>query len=301
MKKIFFILLVLGVSVQVKAQVNSTRQGKMSDLIIDKNPHLSIDYNNTKVVKDSVIVKLFSYSSKEKEWPYGSGFVITHPQRDEPLWYKMIDGDFGPHSVSLLDLNRDGRLDIFFYAGFEDVFSTYVYASNYEDIISEPFSEKNFVEAYSNGNDYSVLMDLKGSNQPVILDSGFEGEEHRSSRSCFEDRGRAVMSENQISVTKPVIEEIRSKYSKVTASLDKYNFDYNMPESYRLFNTKLLYPIKIFEIKDQESIDVTSQYPEYLKWRISILKKVKKDSPYKCVDNIEGTIKYLQGYLQSQR
>jgi hypothetical protein len=301
MKKIFFILLVLGVSVQVKAQVNSTRQGKMSDLIVDQNPHLSIEYSNKKVVKDSVIVKLFSYSSKKKEWPYGSGFVITHPQRDEPLWYKMIDGDFGPHSVSLLDLNRDGRLDIFFYAGFEDVFSTYVYASNYEDIISEPFSEKNFVEAYSNGNDYSVLMDLKGSNQPVILDSGFEGEEHRSSRSCFEDRGRAVMSENQISVTKPVIEEIRSKYSKVTGSLDKYNFDYNMPEAYRLFNTKLLYPIKIFKIKDQESIDVTSQYPEYLKWRISILKKVKKDSPDKCMDNIEGTIKYLQGYLQSQR
>jgi hypothetical protein len=109
------------------------------------------------------------------------------------------------------------------------------------------------------------------------------------------------MSENQISVTKSVIEEIRSKYSKVTGSLDKYNFDYNMPESYRLFNTKLLYPIKIFKIKDQESIDVTSQYPEYLKWRISILKKVKKDSPDKCVDNIEGTIKYLQGYLQSQR
>lgn len=249
------------------------------------------------MVKNNIIVKFFSYSSKEKDWPYGSGFVITHPQRDEPLWYKIVDGDFGPHSVSLLDLNGDGKLDLFFYAGFEDVFSTYAYASNYEDIISEPFSDNNFVEAYSNENDYSVLLNLKGSNHPVILDSGFEGEEHRSSRSCFKDLGRAVLSENQISVTEPVIEDIRRKYNKVTGHLDKYNFDYNMPEAYRIFNTKLLYPVKIYEMRDKESIDVTDEYPEYIKWRVSILERIKSDSPDKCADNIDKTIKYLQSHL----
>ena len=301
MKKICLLLLVLGASLEVKAQVNATSQGKISDLIIDRYPSLSIEYSGSKMVKDNIMVKFFSYSSKNKDWPYGSGFVITHPQRDEPLWYKMVDGDFGPHSVSLLDLNGDGNLDLFFYAGFEDVFSTYAYASNYEDIISKPFSDNNFVKAYSNENDYSVLLNLQGSDHPVILDSGFEGKEHRDSRSCFEDRGRAVLSENQISVTKPVIEDIRRKYSKVTGRLDEYNFDYNMPEAYRLFNTKLLYPIKIYEIRGQESIDVTSEYPEYLKWRVSVLNKIKKSSPDKCVDNIERTIKYLQGHLLSQR
>lgn len=301
MKKICLLLLVLGVSLEVKAQVNSAKQKKISDLVIDRNPDLSIEYSDSKVVKNNIIVKFFSYSPKGKDWPYGSGFVITHPQRDEPLWYKMMDGDFGPHSVSLLDLNGDGKLDLFFYAGFEDIFSTYAYTSNYEDIISEPFSDNNFVEAYSNENDYSVLLNLRDSSHPVILDSGFEGKNHRSSRSCFEDRGRAVLSENQISVTEPVMEDIRRKYTKVTGHLDKYNFDYNMPEAYRLFNTKILYPIKIFEIRYQKSIDATFEYPEYLKWRVSILKTISKDSPDKCADNIDGTIKHLQEHLQSQR
>lgn len=74
------------------------------------------------MVKNNIIVKFFSYSPKGKDWPYGSGFVITHPQRDEPLWYKMMDGDFGPHSVSLLDLNGDGKLDLFSMLGLRTFF-----------------------------------------------------------------------------------------------------------------------------------------------------------------------------------
>jgi hypothetical protein len=47
-----------------------------------------------------------------------------------------------------------------------------------------------------------------------------------------------------------------------------------------------------------ESIEVTSEYPEYLKWRISILRQIKKDSPDKCGSNIETVINHIEQYLQ---
>lgn len=301
MKKIFISLLILifGISFQAKAQIDSTDQGELSDLILQENQDFFIQYRTTKKLTDGFIARFFLYKIKNDDWPGGIGFEITHPQRKEPLWYKMIHGDFGPHSVQLLDIDQNGSLDLFFYAGFEDVFSTYIYTANYQDILTDSFNKNNFLKTYSNENDYSVLLKPQGADQPLILDSGFKGNNHRSGSSCFEDRDRAVMPENRIAISDSVKKEIDSKYKELTSSLDKYNFDYNMPEVYALFNTKILDPIKLFKIQGNKSIEVTSEYPEYLKWRISILQQVKKDSPDKCGSNIETAINHMKQYLQS--
>jgi hypothetical protein len=165
----------------------------------------------------------------------------------------MIHGDFGPHSVQLLDIDQNGSLDLFFFAGFEDVFSTYIYTANYNNILSDSYDKNNILKTYSNENDYSVLLKLEGADQPLILDSGFKGNDHRSGSSCLEDGDRAVMPENRITISDSVKKEIDRKYMEVTTSLDRYNFDYNMPDVYALFNTKILYPVKLFKIQGNES------------------------------------------------
>lgn len=299
MKKIFIplLILLLGISFQTKAQIDSTNQGELSDLILQENQDFFIQYRTTKKLTDGFIARFFLYKIKNDDWPGGIGFEITHPQRKEPLWYKMIHGDFGPHSVQLLDIDQNGSLDLFFYAGFEDVFSTYIYTANYQDILSDSFDENNFLKTYSNENDYSVLLKPEGANQPLILDSGFEGTEHRSNYSCFEDRSQALMPENRLTISDPIKKEIKRKYREVTGSLDKYNFDYNMPDVYALFNTKILDPIKLFKIHNHKTVEVTSEYPKYLTWRMMILRQIQKSSSDKCRANIERAINHLKQYF----
>ena len=70
-----------------------------------------------------------------------------------------------------------------------------------------------------------------------------------------------------------------------------------MPELYPVFNAFILNPIKLFRIESHELKDVTSQHPEYLRWRIKILKAIQKESSENCTPNIEKTIKPLESYF----
>ncbi|MDX1586193.1 MAG: hypothetical protein R3222_05595 [Balneolaceae bacterium] len=209
-----------------------------------------------------------------------------------------MNGDFGPHSLGLIDLNSDGKKDLFFYAGFENIFSTFIYTANYDNRLNDGYHPDNFLKAYSNKNDYSVLIKPGNAGQPLILDSGYEGRENRSGISCFEDQsGLAVRPENKLTLTDSIRHEIKRKYQEVTGQLDNYNFDYNMPGIYPLFNSMILDPIKIFRIVNNEAVDVTGEYPNYLQWRIGILNAIREVSSANCSDNIHKTIKHLKSYL----
>ncbi|REL23921.1 hypothetical protein DYD21_20715 [Rhodohalobacter sp. SW132] len=301
MKKLIVLILVicLGFHFKVLAQVDSTIQGELSSLILEDNPEFYVQYRTTRELTDGFIARFFFYKIKDDNWPGGVGFEITHPERTEPLWYTMIHGDFGPHSVQLIDIDHNGKLDLFFYAGFEDVFSTFIYSSNYDEAFTDPYRKDNFIKSYENRNDYSVLIKLDGANQPLILDSGYEGNVKKSGKACLEDQSTMVhQNEYRLTITESVKSKIESKYREITGELDQYNFDYNMPDVYFLFNTKILDPIRLFKIKEQDSVDVTADFPNYLEWRIEILNQIKLDSSELCEGIILKRIEYLESYLE---
>lgn len=297
---LFALIIVLGFSnnLVVQAQINSTIQGELSTHLLEEYPDFYIQYLRSKNLKEGFIVRYFVYRIKSNNWPGGVGFEITHPKRTQPLWYKKIHGDFGPHSVDLLDINKNGKLDLFFYAGSGTVYSTFVYTASYEDAYTDPFHKNNFTNAYTNRNDYSVLMKPEGANQPVILDSGYEGNIYVSGMACFDDQSAIVIKdENRLTISETIREEIRENYFEITGQLDEYNFNYNMPEVYFLFNTKILDPVKLYQIKNEVSVEVTSEYPEYLEWRINILKQIKNDSSENCSEIIQKRVDHLKNYI----
>lgn len=300
MKKTFITIQILffGLYLQAHAQIDSTKQGELSDLLIAQNTDYFIRYSGTKELGNGLVAHLFFYKIRNGDWPYGSGFEISHPGRENPIWFFKMNGDFGPHSLQLIDINLDGRMDLFFYAGFEDVFSTYIFTANFRDSLSTEYDQNNYLKAYFNENDYSVLINLEGEKQPLILDSGYEGKVNRSGASCFDNHSElAVMPENSLTMTDSIKDEIVMKYKEVTGQLDSYNFDYNMPDVYPVFNTFILDPIKLIKIDGHVSRDVTSQHPEYLRWRIRILKALQQESSENCSPYIERTIKHLESYL----
>lgn len=292
------LILVLGVPFLSRAQIDSTFQGKLSNTLIEQQSDYVVKYSHTNDLGNGLRAHFFHYKIKNKKFPYGSGFEITHPKRKQPLWYVKMNGDFGPHSLQLVDINSDGKLDLFFHAGFEDIFSTYIYTANYSHVMNSEYNPKNFLKAYSNENDYSVLLNIGNNSQPIILDSGYEGNDHRSGTSCFDNQSDlAIKPENKLTISDSIRQEIKKKYYEVTGHLDEYNFDYNMPKAYPLFNTKILDPIKLLKIEHNEPVDVTSEYPEYLNWRIDLLKTIRKESSEKCKGYIEKTIKHLERYF----
>jgi hypothetical protein len=40
-------------------------------------------------------------------------------------------------------------MDLFFYAGFEDVFSTYIYTANFSTNLNTEFDQSNYLQTYT--------------------------------------------------------------------------------------------------------------------------------------------------------
>lgn len=297
MKKTGGFILFLIQTISSQAQVDSTYQGKLSDFILQEYSEFYVKYLSTvNLEKNDFLLHYFVYKNKEGESSGGSGFKIVKSNQETPFWYKSIDGDFGPHTVSTLKINKDKKLDIFFYTGFEDVFSTYIYLGNYDSITS--YSEKNFVQIYSNRNSYSVLFDLDGDNYPEILDSGYKGNKHKNGFSCLENPyDITIKQKDRLVFSDSVKQAITDKYFDLTGPFDQYNFDYSMPKAYPLINTFILSPIKIFKVEGSNLLNVTSAYSGYLTWRIKILKQIKEDSSKKCGKRIDNIITYLNNQV----
>jgi hypothetical protein len=298
-RTLLIILFVAAGYYSTHAQERNEEQGPLSDLLFEENPEYNFRYRNTQELHSGdFLAHFFVYRSKKDKRTGGSGFEITTGNRKLPIWYKMIQGDFGPHSPGMIDMNMDNKPDLFYFAGFEDVFSTHIYLAAYDDAEESAYANNHFIPVYSNHNDYSVLIDPEGDNHPEILDSGYSGETHRSSLGCTgKSSGIIIDKNNRATLTDSVRKKIVSKYFEITAGFDDYNFDYSMPDVYPVFNSFIMSPIKIFRIEGKQAVDVTSTFPEYLNWRIRILKQIKESSSDKCHNSINRVITYLQSQL----
>jgi hypothetical protein len=297
MKKTIFLSLVILISfsVTVSGQITSTIQGNLSDLVIDENSDFYIRYVNTADFPGNFIINSFYYTDKEEGWPYGTGFEITHTNRTTPLWYIKINGDFGPHTINLVDLNSDDKSDLFFFVGGEDLFSTYAYKADYDFDLNSDFDEKNFQLVYSNKNHYAVLIRPDSSLTPIIM-----GSESTSSYglSCSEiPYDYETREEYLLNIDPKIKARIFDKYFELTKGLDQYNFHYGMPNSYPLINSFILDPIKLTSVFDNESIDVTHKFPEYISWRIGILKEIKSTASEHCNNKIDMLIEHYKKFL----
>ena len=112
-------------------------------------------------------VSRFSYSSAPRdEWPYGTGFAIWVRASGEVIWVYLHHGDFPPHAVRWADFDGDSLPDLFFHAGFEDVFTTHVYVNR---VSSSTFALSQFAQAYENDDVYAVVTDIDSNGQPELL------------------------------------------------------------------------------------------------------------------------------------
>lgn len=242
--------------------------------------------DTTELPNDPYMWTRYRYS-KDGEWPYGVVYILWRSDTSTPIWGLDWPGDFQIHSLAREDFNGDGRKDLFFFAGFEDVFSTHVYVWNGE---STSYSRDNMYEVYKNKNDYSVVMDIEGDGRPEILDSGHTGDIHIDNLCRDDGSGYAIIPSS-------IRTKVEKKYHELVGKFDKLNFTYNMPEHYAVMNMSIIHPIKIMRIEGDVAKDVTPQYQLHLQWRLNVLRKIRDTNKGGCKQLVDSVIDYIQKRL----
>lgn len=233
-------------------------------------------------IKDHVW-SVYSYTSKKKNRPYGYLYVLWNQVTSNAVWALDWFGDFQPHSISWLDFNNDGKKDLFFFAGFEDVFSTHIYLWN---VKTSKFDAKNFIKAYSNWNDYSVVLDFENDGHQEILDSGYSGNE-RVDIYCGQDEFERPL------IPAEVKSKMANEYRKLAGSLDEINFTYNLPEIYPVWAIGIFNPFRIYRIENSKLIDVSHTYLNHLQWRRDMLNDIRKVNKEPCSRLVDKAIKHI--------
>lgn len=229
---------------------------------------------------------MYYYETKEAKnaWPYGTIHVLWDRASSAPVWSLDWGGDFQPHSLAWIDFDGDGKKDLLFFAGSEDIFATHLYLWRLK---TPSFSKEALVEVYTNDNDYSVVLDFEGDGRPEILDSGHPGSEHVDHQ-CGEDSPE---------IPRTVRDALGVQYRSLSRGFDQFNLTYNLPDAYPSLSMKILDPIKVLRIAGSSVVDVTARYPDHLRWRIGLLKEIRAANSGECVVLVDSVISYLERRL----
>lgn len=149
-------------------------------------------------------------SAPPHDWPYGMGFAVSDRTSGEVLWIYLHNGDYAPHEIRWADFDGDGRDDIFFYAGSEDVFTTHLYVNR---VASTRYGVSHFAQAYANDDVYAVVVDFDGDDRPELIVPEAYPPEDDPCAATFQ----AVAASNH---------EWKEEYRRLASHFDPFNFPF---------------------------------------------------------------------------
>jgi hypothetical protein len=158
-------------------------------------------------------VRRFTFVSEPPQvWPYGTGFAVADRTSGEVLWVYLHNGDYPPHELRWADFDGDGRDDIFFHAGFEDVFTTHLYVNR---IGSKRYGVSHFAQAYENDDVYAVVVDFDADDRPELIAS----EEYPSEDDPCAATFQALTASKR---------EWKDEYRQLARHFDAFNFQFGV-------------------------------------------------------------------------
>lgn len=232
------------------------------------------------VIYEVLLRNTFSNSSGYEGYQGQGIIIVDHSLAFNKMVWSYIDrySDFPPHTFSFLDFNGDGKKDLYTFAGFEDVFNTNLFINQTGSDRKEPFKL-----VFSNGLSYCPLFDFNHDGIPEILSSTNEIEDLPLEGQRFTNLANTL---------------IMKEYDKIVGSFNQYNYDYNMPSTYKEFSLELFSDVKILSINSDSIVDVSHQYPDHFKFRIQVLNEIETDS--KEIMNWINQLKaQAKGYLEN--
>ena len=224
----------------------------------------------------------------------GHGLALWRSRDFLPLWYLVKPGDHPPHTLFWTDANRDGRVDLYVLAGVGDVRSTFVYVDRGA---RAAFTDSAFALAYTNTSGYASLVDLDADGTPEIIDSRHRGGSLASLPGCADQE-----------VPRRLHGPVAREYRRIAGEFDDANYKFGMTEDelettearaeHALQALRLLHPVKIVTVHGARSVDLTPEFPDHLRWRLTILGEIRKDLSGKkqrrCRNSVDALIKHIK-------
>lgn len=185
---------------------------------------------------------------------------VSPPAILEPCSIKRLEGqsgDYPPHTVVRADLNGDTKKDLFFLYGEEDVFRTCVLLK-------------------TENNDYKLVHTSDSAYDTIFkfpsLKSGLQLLELGPNElKC------GPMEDSLPPLSRKTKSKIRAQYKLWTKGTGKFNFTYNMPDMFPIFNFGLFQKSKIYSFVGNDKIDVTQKITEYKAFKIEVINDVLKN------------------------
>lgn len=196
----------------------------------------------------------------------GRGAIIINPNAkfNKIIWYQLDElSDFPPHTFQFIDLNQDNEKDLLVYGGMEDVFNTYVYINQIKKDVREPFK----LVLYNSSNYLSVIDPDKDQIAEIILPLN---------KSYYYDDGTELIIPKPYKTTDETLNLANKEYDRLVGNFDQYNFNYNMPEHYKLFALDITKEVQIISFKKDTITDVSGMFPDHFRFRDQILNTLKE-------------------------
>ena len=227
------------------------------------------------------VVDRFEFESQKHAWPYGTGLGIRSSS-GHVLWLLLHPGDYPPHQVHWADFDADGQQDAFFNAGFEEVFETHIYLNR---IASDRFAVSNFATGFVDATVYAVVVDMDADGFPELLLPEAQTDRPEDQLNCTYYEDTAIRR------------EAAAEYERLAGQFDALNFRYGV-DTFPVFALQLDEKIRLFRLYG-DARWVTHAFPEHLRWRIGMLRRMRAGQPPECAARLDSTIEYLMEALRS--
>jgi hypothetical protein len=217
-------------------------------------------------------IAYFSYKADAADWPYGIGFAVIERTSNEVLWVHLRDGDYPIDTVRWTDFDGDGKDDLFFHAGFEDVSETFVYVNR---VASGTFALSNFASRFQSTDAYALVLDLDGDGLPELVLP-----EERAPGDVYEC---IVEDSPDIDARR----EVAAEYVRAAGRYDGFNSTFDRD------NLMMADKIRVVRLYGDDYW-ATDQFPAHLHWRIAMLERLKTTATAECRDRYDSVITYLR-------
>ena len=216
------------------------------------------------------------HPTEEEGSDFYSFDLFWHLEEDnqfQPLWYIQDNSDFPPHTFAYLDFNGDAKKDLLVLGGFEDV----SYSKIFLQKRLATFDQDNFQRAYINHNEYISLFDFEGDGEPSILEIVYPENYDKEKELDRQMNYFGLDYVEDFPLNDPIKATMRAEYARLAIVQGSKNFTYNLPEAYPIWNLRIESPIRILQFEGDEVVDVTTDFPEHLEWRLAILAQIQAE------------------------
>lgn len=251
----------------------------VAEQILQLTPGLEVEFDpSSNEAPPPYTVHHFAYRQVAGVWPYGRGFAVAHTAASSVLWIYLHHGDYPPHELRWADFDGDGRRDIFFHAGGEEVFTTAIYLNR---VTAGHFGLSQFVLGYENSKVYATVVDFAGDGRPeLIVAEPYPGELDP----CI---GQFREFERNDS-------ESRAAYHFLAGPFDEFNFRFGGSGD----------DFAGFDLFDRvEVVSVGGELPtpavrDHVRWRIDKIHGTISRFSAECQDRLLQTVEHLHGLLR---